>query len=883
MVDILGRGGMGLVYRAIDKTLGREVAIKTITEGLVGNADMLQRFYHEASKTGILKHPNIVTVYLLAEQDGMPYIVMEFVAGEPLDKIIKSGREISLASKLSIVEQVCLALAYAHENDVIHRDVKPANIMVQPNGVAKLLDFGIAREINKNELNLTRTGNIIGTIQYMAPERLRSDPFDGRSDIFSTGVVLYQIITGHLPFAGDDYSVVQQILSHNAPPLSKYVQGYPPALDEILERSLANDVANRYPTADEMAADLHNVLEELKKETVAEMFQQAERLVEEQQYRDAFNVLVKVVKMDAHNTAARRLMAQVQKTLTARQRAEEIQQLKLRAEDEIRDRNYDQAISYLAQAVKLDPSSTELSAALEAVTEKKNIRIRIDMFVREAEGVRQKGDIDRAQSMIAQAMDLDREDSSLRAAYQALVREAEELAREKKVRALLEAARMDVAARRYDEAMDALTQIEQIDPANVEFIPLLKTAKTGKEQAERRQLVDKLQRDLDLATSHDQLAEVSSAIQQAFARFPNDPYLVKLKASTDRQLREIAARKTIEETVQQCRTLLYTSPEESLRIARERLKEMPDNERLKVLQAGIEQHLADVENEKARANALARAHQALADGDYRHASEILEACRNTSCWSPEMEELAEFTRAESGHHPGDERTEQAITRAEQLISAGDYDGAIGLLSPIADSGDPAIKRLLERATQKKASTEQEVASVLQQIKQQRESLQFEEAVLFLENQPARILRSPAVQDALDEARRRSVQMNQHLQSLARAYSALESSDLASGQNSLAGALKQDPNSRFLASISEKYASRVATTATQIVRTAVEQAEAAWEAGDSLKAAQLLANVEPVTGHVSFELQKLYRDLRKKVRKNKLLGHFGSRKDGTNPS
>ena len=148
-------------------------------------------------------------------------------------------------------------MAYAHENDVIHRDVKPANIMVQPNGVAKLLDFGIAREINKNELNLTRTGNIIGTIQYMAPERLRSDPFDGRSDIFSTGVVLYQIITGHLPFAGDDYSVVQQILSHNAPPLSKYVQGYPPALDEILERSLANDVANRYPTADEMAADLH--------------------------------------------------------------------------------------------------------------------------------------------------------------------------------------------------------------------------------------------------------------------------------------------------------------------------------------------------------------------------------------------------------------------------------------------------------------------------------------------------------------------------------------------------------------------------------------------------------------------------------------------------
>ena len=883
VVDILGRGGMGLVYRAIDKTLGREVAIKTITEGLVGNADMLQRFYHEASKTGILKHPNIVTVYLLAEQDGMPYIVMEYVSGEPLDKIIKSSREISLASKLSIVEQVCLALAYAHENDVIHRDVKPANIMVQPNGVAKLLDFGIAREINKNELNLTRTGNIIGTIQYMAPERLRSDPFDGRSDIFSTGVVLYQLITGHLPFAGDDYSVVQQILSQSPPPLTKYIQGYPTALDEIVERSLANDVANRYPTADEMAADLHNVLEELKKETVAEMFQQAERLVQEQQYRDAFNVLVKVVKMDAHNTAARRLMAQVQKTLTARQRAEEVQQLKLRAEDDIRDRNYDQAIGYLEQALKLEPSSTELPAALEAAKEKKNIRMRIDMFVREAESVRLKGEIDRAQSMIAQAMDLDKEDSSLRAAYQALIREAEEIAREKKVRALLESARTDLAARRYSEAMEALNEIERIDPSNVEFIPLLKTAQTGKEQAERRRLVDKLQRDLDLAANHDQLVEVSEAIQQAFDKYPTDPYLVKLKAAADKQLRDIETRRTIEETVQQCRTMLYTSPEESLRLARERLRELPGNERLKGLEAGIEQHLAEVSNEKARADALLRANQALADRDYRHATEILESCRNTPSWSPEIEELLEFAHAESGRNPGDERTEQITAKAEQLVSAGDYDAAIDLLSTIAESSDVPVKRLLERAKQRKISTEQEIDGVLKQAKELLATHQFEETVLLIENQPARILRSTAVQDSLDEARRRSAQMNDYLQSLGEAYAALERSDLESGRNALTGASKQNPTSRFLANISEKYASRVNAAATQSVLAAVQEAEAAWERGDSLVAAQLLAGVEPITTHVSFDLQKQYRDLRKKVRKHKLFDHFGHRKDGTNPS
>ncbi len=880
MVDVLGRGGMGLVYRAIDKTLGREVAIKTITEGLVGNADMLQRFYHEASKTGILKHPNIVTVYLLAEQDGMPYIVMEYVAGEPLDRIIKSGREMSLASKLSIVEQVCLALAYAHENDVIHRDVKPANIMVQPNGIAKLLDFGIAREINKYDLNLTRTGNIIGTIQYMAPERLRSDPFDGRSDIFSTGVVLYQVLTGHLPFTGDDYSVVQQILSQPAPPLTKYIQGYPTALDEIVTRSLATDVADRYPTADEMAADLHSVLEELKKETVAELFQQAERLVQEQQFRDAFNVLVKVVKMDSHNTAARRLMTQVQKTLSARQRAEEIQQLRLHAEDELRDHNYEQAIALLEQAVKLEPANAELTAAVESAKEKKNRRLKIDMFVREAETVRQKGDFTRAQEVMMQAMELDRDDSGLRAAYQALVKEAQEAARDKKVRTLLESAKNDVAARKFDSALESLHEIERIDPANVEFVSLLKSAKGGKEQAERRLLLEQLQRDLDLANGYEQLSDVGKAIQALYDKFPNDPSVLKLKASADRQLRDVEARRTIEETVQQCRTLLYTSPEESLRIARARLREMPENDRLKGLEAGIQQHMAELENDKGKSEALSRAQQALSEGDYRRAAEVLESCRGASYWSPEMQELLDFAHTESTRHKTDERTEQSMAKAEQFVSAGDYDAALNLLQAFTDSPDPALKRLLERTRQKKADTEQEIAKALADAKELGETQQFEEAVALLESQPARIVRSPAVQDAIDDARRRGEQMHEHLKSLARAYSSLGQPKVEDAHSAVEAAVKREPGNKFLARISERYSSRLTSSATQTVRAAMKEAEDVWQDGDSAQASKVLADIEPVTRHVSFELQKQYRDLKKKVRKPGLFRSHPHKKDGT---
>src|SRR5947207_12007300 len=131
---------MGLVYRVFDRQLSREIAIKTVTEGFAGDQEMMARFYREAAKTGALKHPNIVIVYDLGEQDGFPYIVMEYLAGDPLDRLIRSRSPVSVAFKIKIMEQVCHALAYAHRNDVIHRDVIPGNVIVQPDGVAKLLD-----------------------------------------------------------------------------------------------------------------------------------------------------------------------------------------------------------------------------------------------------------------------------------------------------------------------------------------------------------------------------------------------------------------------------------------------------------------------------------------------------------------------------------------------------------------------------------------------------------------------------------------------------------------------------------------------------------------------------------------------------------------------
>jgi serine/threonine-protein kinase len=153
---------------------------------------------------------------------------MECVEGDPLDKLIRSGAPLSMADRLGILEEVCSALGYAHRNNVIHRDVKPANIFVQPDGMAKLLDFGIARlEKRDQDISFTHTGRLIGTVPYMAPERLLNENVDGRSDIFAAGVVLYQLVAGQLPFSGNENALMQRILNDPYPPLNTLLKDYP--------------------------------------------------------------------------------------------------------------------------------------------------------------------------------------------------------------------------------------------------------------------------------------------------------------------------------------------------------------------------------------------------------------------------------------------------------------------------------------------------------------------------------------------------------------------------------------------------------------------------------------------------------------------------------
>ncbi|MEE8218742.1 MAG: serine/threonine-protein kinase, partial [Vicinamibacteria bacterium] len=195
----LGKGGMGMVFRGVDENLEREVAIKTITAQGTATEESLKRFAIEAKAAARMQHPNIVAVYELSEDRGVQFIAMEYLKGTDLEALLRTGEELLLAERLDLVIQICRGLAYAHERGIVHRDIKPANIGLLDDGTAKILDFGIAK---MEGTQLTKTGMMVGTVHYMSPEQVRGQKVDGRSDVFSVGVILYQLLAGERPFQG---------------------------------------------------------------------------------------------------------------------------------------------------------------------------------------------------------------------------------------------------------------------------------------------------------------------------------------------------------------------------------------------------------------------------------------------------------------------------------------------------------------------------------------------------------------------------------------------------------------------------------------------------------------------------------------------------------
>jgi serine/threonine-protein kinase len=254
----LGRGAMGVVYKATDSVLERTVAVKTVNMALERDgADRYEaRFYQEARAAGGLNHPNIVTVYDVGKSNDVVFMAMEYIEGPELRTLIVEGRPMPVSQAVSIAAQVADGLAYAHQHGVVHRDVKPANIMVPRDSPVKITDFGIAR-MRSAAADLTQTGVMLGSPKYMSPEQVIGKRADHRSDIFSLGVILYEMLTGMAPFTGENVTALMYQIVNFAPPAPSALNGAVPELaDYIVAKMLAKALEERYQSAAEVTRDL---------------------------------------------------------------------------------------------------------------------------------------------------------------------------------------------------------------------------------------------------------------------------------------------------------------------------------------------------------------------------------------------------------------------------------------------------------------------------------------------------------------------------------------------------------------------------------------------------------------------------------------------------
>ncbi|HTZ73687.1 MAG TPA: serine/threonine-protein kinase [Candidatus Aquilonibacter sp.] len=269
LIEIIGRGGMGEVYKAQDPLIGRLVALKTITNGLAGRPDLLERFHQEARSAGTLQHPNIVTIYELGQEGETPFIAMEFLEGESLEGLIERRPVLPIAEKVGYVIPVCRALNFAHKRGVIHRDIKPANVMITREGRVKVVDFGIARQIDSK---VTQTDAIIGTLAYMSPQQICGERADERSDIWATGVMLYELLTFQRPFDGANQAALVLNISKGdvlPPCIRALVPDCGPALEAVVDRMLSKDVERRYQNMEQILNALEGVSQRLKRPSAA--------------------------------------------------------------------------------------------------------------------------------------------------------------------------------------------------------------------------------------------------------------------------------------------------------------------------------------------------------------------------------------------------------------------------------------------------------------------------------------------------------------------------------------------------------------------------------------------------------------------------------------
>jgi serine/threonine-protein kinase len=704
LIQELGRGAMGIVYRARDPIINRLVALKTITKGVAEDPNMLQRFYREAQSAGGLQHPNIVTIYDMGEEAGTPYIAMELVEGESLEQLIGSRPDLPLSLKLTYAIQACRAFDYAHKRGIIHRDIKPANVMLSKEGVVKVVDFGIARVVKTSK---TQTGMLIGTFAYMAPEQYHGEHADERSDLWSFGVLLYELISYQRPFRGDAPAILMHgICDQDFEPLCAVCPESSPELGAVLSRVLQKSPMDRYQSMEDLLLELDPICRGLQSATVAKLVEHGHELVRQGDYPQARDILRQALQVESTNTQARSLLDKVNtelRRILIRPKAQEIVE---KGRALLEQGRIQEARAESENALRLDPNF-EPAQELQKLVQRESDRSQLVSQYLEASKLRlAEGMPEEAESLLAKVAELEPSNKLASALRQQVVKEKAQ--RDRRIRFLdtMRQARSLWTLQRYSDCIQLLSELQGEFPGEEEILRLLETAREEQAEQGRRQSLEKA-RSLLAAGRHEESIALLLEIQK---QFPADNEIAIL---LDEVHADQASQRRLQGLGEARRLLAGRRCDECIILLTRLQQEFPgETEIVKLLEAAREAELS-----QRRQQHVAKARKLLVARRYEECNLVLADLRKRF---PEDQEIADLISAVR-EEQSEQRKAHSLAEARNLVAASHYEEAIVLLARVQQEHpeDDEVARLIatvrsDQADQRKLQVLTSARSLLAQ-------------------------------------------------------------------------------------------------------------------------------------------------------------------------
>lgn len=563
VIRVLGRRGTGEMVLAKDDTLRRRVTIKRLIRPSV--ASDLARFQVEV-KAAAFRHPNMPVVYEMGMHDDLPFIAMEFVEGETLESIIESNRELDLIAKLKIIEQVCTALGWAHRKGIGYGELSPESIIVQANGVVKIMDFGVAKVQEDNS---------------------RAVRVDSRVDLLSTAVTLFKLLKGNHPYATGLVSDSNGIINNAPGSPDGALEDLPPSLIGIVRKSLAADPESRYQTGEQLAEALHKVVKELTEARVTELLKDAEQLMAERLFEPALERLDEAMRLAPSNAAVRKRRKSVRAYYEQIRRAERIRDCLRRSDEAFLSGKFDESLLHLRDAHDLDPASEDIQARIRSVEDEKVRCENCSRVLDETERAKAVGDFAAALRLTTNALREDPTNLKLLAMNAALSTQMKKEVRKDRLLELIEQVETDLAAGNYDAAVDLLNEAIEIDPLNQKVGELRCEVAKARGLEQRRAFLEDIQQRIRGLFKQEAYDEASELVNRALDAFPDEMTLHLLKAEVEAEERRYDVRQVVDLVIAEVDELFAHSPLEAMSVLEKALDNMPDEARLVVYELAL--------------------------------------------------------------------------------------------------------------------------------------------------------------------------------------------------------------------------------------------------------------------------------------------------------